>query len=65
MTLNQLGSRPPFGSQFRLPEPTHLDLGQASSGVRAPQRKISQLAELFGAIGGEDGHEHIEVPENR
>jgi hypothetical protein len=33
MAFNQLGSRHPFGSRFQQAEPTHLGLGQESSGV--------------------------------
>jgi hypothetical protein len=33
MAFNQLGSRYPFGSRFQQAEPTHLGLGQESSGV--------------------------------
>jgi hypothetical protein len=46
-------------------EPTHLGLGQESSGVRVPQRKIIHLAEFFEAIWGVDGHEHVEIPGSR
>jgi hypothetical protein len=65
MAFNQLGSRHPFGSRFQQAEPTHLGLGQESSGVRAPQRKIIHLAEFFEAIWGVDGHEHVEIPGSR
>jgi hypothetical protein len=47
------------------PKPTHLGLGQKSSGVRMPQHKISHLAESFEAIWGVDGHEHVQIPGNR
>jgi hypothetical protein len=47
------------------PKPTHLGLGQESSGFRAPQHKISHLAESSEAIWGVDGHEHVQIPGNR
>jgi hypothetical protein len=47
------------------PKPTHLGLGQESSGIRAPQHKISHLAESFEAIWGVYGHEHVKIPGNR
>jgi hypothetical protein len=55
----------PSGRDSNSPKPTHLGLGQESSGVRAPQHKISHLAESFEAIWGVDGHEHVQIPGNR
>jgi hypothetical protein len=55
----------PARSRFQQAEPTHLGLGQESSGVRAPQRKIIYLAEFFEAIWGEYGHEHVPIPGSR
>jgi len=65
MAFDQLGSRDPFGSRFQQAEPTHLGLGQESSGVRAPQRKIIHLAEFFEAIWGVDGHEYVQISGSR
>ena len=33
--------------------------------IRAPQRKISDLAEFFRAIWDVDGHEHVQRPGSR
>jgi hypothetical protein len=61
-----LGSRHPFGSRFQQPETKPIWVwAKNRATVRAPQHKISHLAESFEGIWGVDGHEHVQIPGTR